>query len=484
LDQADDVSIQEYTEGDRLIFSSIQEFQELMGEIDPETLKGNTPKLLQKKAKFPSFISLAEMESDDLLELGANYRISNTDSDMVLDSISNLVPDITLRHFLNDKLEIEIEDYVYKVAPYGTFYTHKSSYDKLDDVISRFGEDHDSNFRVEGSIVNIEGGEDVYFIDTFGEDLGLQSTTNAALVDNKIYQANDFLGVAPYLYALPKSDYDSFVTYNYGAKTVIGKLIQGIAGGNTSFEQNYTSKYRFWVKLYDFNYGFYRSVGLHSKMQKKGWTGIWAMQSEVKAEKMVLGWDGLLLDLKIPYVMPIGYSGFPSKGVSEEILNFTSFSLPTGNITDVRVPFLGVQSFSYNDLEKMLKKVLKVTYASLTKEIWKEAESSLASASLEVKQSNVKSYRKVFPDEVKLALTRHEITANNVNELSFVIDRYYGITYKATGTGNFSSFSKNVMEPTLSSVKKMYEIDGASVYGASVFLGQMKGIRIIKEINE
>ncbi len=27
LDQADDVTIQEYTEGDRLIFSSIQEFQ-------------------------------------------------------------------------------------------------------------------------------------------------------------------------------------------------------------------------------------------------------------------------------------------------------------------------------------------------------------------------------------------------------------------------------------------------------------------------
>ncbi len=132
----------------------------------------------------------------------------------------------------------------------------------------------------------------------------------------------------------------------------------------------------------------------------------------------------------------------------------------------------------------MLKKVLKVTYSSLTEEIWKEAESSLASASLEVKQSNVKSYRKVFPDEVKLALTRHEITANNVNELSFVIDRYYGITYKSTGTGNFTSFSKNVMEPTLSSVKKMYEIDGASVYGASVFLGEMKGIRIIKEINE
>lgn len=222
---------------------------------------------------------------------------------------------------------------------------------------------------------------------------------------------------------------------------------------------------------------------MNAKLQKKGWTGIWALNDNVKAEKLILGWDGLLLNLKIPYAMPIGYPSFPTKGVSQEILNFTNFSLPTGNVTDVRIPFLGVQSISYDDLEKMLKKILKKTYSEITKEIWKEAEKSLATASYEIKQENVKSYRKVFPDEIKLALTRHEISANNANELSFVIDRSYGLTFKTTN-GSFDSFSKNVLEPTLSSTKKMYDIDAASVYGASVFQYQLKGIRIIKELNE
>jgi len=119
-----------------------------------------------------------------------------------------------------------------------------------------------------------------------------------------------------------------------------------------------------------------------------------------------------------------------------------------------------------------------------TTEIWTEAETSLASASYQVKQENVKSYRKVFPDEIKLALSRHEISGNNINELSFVIDRFAGLVYKSSGDGSFTSFSKNVVEPTLSTAKKMYEIEAASVYGASVFLGELKGVRVIKEIND
>lgn len=94
------------------------------------------------------------------------------------------------------------------------------------------------------------------------------------------------------------------------------------------------------------------------------------------------------------------------------------------------------------------------------------------------------SIGELIPDEIKLALSRHEISGNNINELSFVIDRFAGLTYKSSGTGSFTGFSKNVVEPTLSTTKKMYEIEAASVYGASVFLGQLKGIRIIKELND
>lgn len=469
---------------DRLEFSTLEEFKDLISSVDPQNLSQTNQSWIEKRNNFPNFSPLSEVKESGVNLAGGNHRAFSEEAGTLLDSISELVPDMSLRLFLNQNMEIEIEEIVYKITSFGTFYTHKSNYENLEKVISEFDKVSNKNLRVtQESSTPVELGEDVYFLDTYGDEFDIQSTTTP-VIDNKIYQANDYVSVAPYSYALPTNNYEQFTTYNYGAETVVGKIIEGIAGGNTAFEQNYTSKFRLRVKLYDFNYGFYRSVGLNAKLQKKGWTGIWALQSEVKAEKMVLGWDGLLLNLKIPYVMPAGYTSFPSKGVSQEILNFTNFSLPTGNITDVTIPFLGTQSISYNNLEKMLKKTLKVSYATLTKELWKEAESSLSSASYEIKQEDVKSFRKVFPDEVKLALTRHEISGTNINELSFVIDRYYGITFKSSGTGNYTSFSKNVMEPTLSNVKKVYDIDAASVYGATVFLGELKGIRIIKELND
>lgn len=473
------------SESKRLIFNSFSEFENLISKVNQKDLHSFPQELEEKIKLFPKFSSLDQSFSKNPQVLSSNLRAINLSSDYLLDSISELVPDMSLRLFLNENMEIEVDSKIFKVTPYGTFYTKSENYERMLYVIEEYGKIFNKNGRLsgDGSLSEIDGAGDIYFIDTFGDEQPNQ-TTSIPVTDNAIYQANDFMAMAPYLYALPKEDYQKFVDYSYGAKTWVGQLIEGIAGGNTDFEQNYNSTYRLRVKLYDFSYGFYRSVGLNSKLQKKGWTGIWALSNDVKAEKLVLGWDGLLLNIKVPYAMPIGYASFPTKGVSQEILNFTNFSLPTGNITDVRVPFLGVQSFSYNDLEKMLKKVLKVSYSKLTKEIWTEAETSFATASYEVKQETVKSYRKVFPDEIKLALSRHEISGNNINELSFVIDRYAGLTYKSTGTGNFSSFSKNVIEPTLSSSKKMYDIDAASVYGASVFLGQLKGIRIIKELND
>ena len=481
----DQLDIVSKTSGsERLVFSSFGEFENLISKVNQENISSFSPEIEEKLKSFPNFSSLTQSIARNPELLSKNFRVNSFESDYLVDSTSEIVPDMSLRLFLNEEMEIEIENQIFKVTPYGTFYSKSSNYERMLSVINEFGKINQKNLRTtDGSLTGIEGGEDIYYVDTFGDGSNTQTTT-IPITDNTIYQANDFMAMAPYIYALPKADYQKFVDYSYGAKTWVGQLIEGAFGGNTDFEQNYNSTFRLRVKLYDFNYFFYRSLGLNAKLQKKGWTGIWALSNDVKAEKLVLGWDGLLLNIKIPYAMPIGYAGFPTKGVSQEILNFTNFSLPTGNITDVRVPFLGVQSFSYNDLEKMLKKILKVSYSKLTKEIWTEAETSLASASYQVKQENVKSYRKVFPDEIKLALSRHEISGNNINELSFVIDRFAGLVYKSSGDGSFTSFSKNVVEPTLSTAKKMYEIEAASVYGASVFLGELKGVRVIKEIND
>ncbi|GMQ29960.1 hypothetical protein [Algoriphagus confluentis] len=469
---------------DRLIFESKAEFEDLISRVNHENIHSGGQDFQVKKKEFPNFLSLSQALENNLDQLSPNFR--SIPAETLVDSISELVPDMSLRLFLNDKMEIELEKTIFKVTPFGTFYTRNDNYENLLKVVSHFEKESKQNARVSsGTLAGIEGGDDVYFEDTFGGGSS-QTTTTPVPSENIIYQANDFLVLAPQpQYALPKGDYQKFTNYNYGAKTAVGKIFESAFGGNSDFTQNYNTTFRLRVKLYDFNYFFYRTVGLNAKLQKKGWTGIWALTNNVKAEKLVLGWDGLLLNIKVPYSMPIGYQNFPSKKVSQEILKFTNFDLPSGNLTSVRIPFLGVQPISYSTLEKMLKKILKASYSKITKEIWTEAEQYFVSASYEIKQEHVKTYRVVFPDEIKMAISRHEISGQNINELSFVIDRFYGITYKSSnGIGTFDSFSKDVIEPTLSSAKKMYDIEAASVYGASVFLGELKGIRITKELND
>ncbi|TVP53274.1 MAG: hypothetical protein EA341_01240 [Mongoliibacter sp.] len=218
-------------------------------------------------------------------------------------------------------------------------------------------------------------------------------------------------------------------------------------------------------------------------MQKRGWTGIWARHSDANATKLVLGWDLLYLNVKIPFAMPINYTSFPSKIVGKELLKFSNYSLSTAGVTDASIPFLNISQDNYNDLEKRMNKMVSTGLGKLAELVWKETESFLASASLDVKNEKVKSYRKIFPDKIKVMLSKAEDERLNSNNMNFVIDRYFQITYNATGNAQFNSLYQNILGPTFKTSKKLYEIEGASVYGAAVFGGQTKGIRIIKEID-
>jgi hypothetical protein len=217
-------------------------------------------------------------------------------------------------------------------------------------------------------------------------------------------------------------------------------------------------------------------------MQKRGWTGLWARHNDSRAEKLVLGWDVLYFNIKIPYAMPVNYTSFPSKKVGKEILKFSNFSLTTANITDVSIPFLNISKPNYNELEKQMDKIIASSLGKLTELVWKEAEKSLSPASYEVKQEEIKTYRKIFPDKIKFMISRVETQGTNSNNISFVIDRHFQVNYNSTGNAQYNSWHQNILSPTLQSSKKMYEIEGASVFGAAIFNGQTKGIRIIKEL--
>lgn len=468
----------------RLIFNSRAEFSLVMEDV-LNSEKDQSTLFRQKLSKTPNFKSIQRLleNPDSRLEKVISGRLFTEDLNEMADSISDLIPDIQFREFWNDNLEIEINDTIYKITPHGTFFSGKDNYNRLVAAIEKYNPNipPNPNGRIESNeprLAEIES--DIFLYDSFGNEV---LSTNQLTFNNSntMYQPNYVSPIYPY--ALPLADYDKFTVYNYGAKTDIGKIIEGIFGGNTSFDQQYNSNYRLRVKLYAFDYLFYKSIGLNAKVQKKGWTGIWATHNDSKAEKLILGWDNILFNMNIPYAMPIAYQSFPAKGVGKELMKFVNFELPTGTLTDVTIPFFKKEPITYSDLEKSLSGLIKSSFSTITKNVWNEAEQYFANSSYEIKKEEVKAWRKVFPDKFKVMLSRKEAVLTNANEIHLVIDRHFSISYKQTGIDQ--NYAEKVLKPTFDeSKKKLYEIDGASIYGAAIFKGQLKGIRIIKELND
>ncbi|MGY6744797.1 MAG: hypothetical protein ACXIUQ_18830 [Cecembia sp.] len=457
---------------------------------------------LNKYAIVPDkFISLnKKIEREEIrfdVDNAHNFRTTTLDDFLNInpDSISELVPDTKLRNFLNEKLEIQIGGKFYKITPFGTFFTQKENIKNLKEFIDNLYDDENPYLKLpefdRTDIIEIEN--NIFFFPTFhgeSEDIHyenvskLNPTSNASVNVDKVYQYTDYGPTPiPYPYLLPLADYETFPVHKYGANTAVGKLFEGIgAGTNNSYKQYWTSSFRLKVKLYAFNYIFYKSVGLNAKMQKKGWTGLWAKQNNVKADKLVVGWDTMIFTIQHQYSLPLNYQTLPFKGVAKEILKFTNFDIVVGSVTDLRIPFLNLSPSNYDSLEKALKKITEKKLTDLTKDIWKEAEETFAASSSAIKNERYKAYRKVFPDETKVVIGRWEGSQNNSNEISLVIDRSFGVTWSWT-SGVDPNFFNQVLTPTVMKNKIAYKIDAASVFGAANFLYETKGIRIIKEMN-
>lgn len=116
--------------------------------------------------------------------------------------------------------------------------------------------------------------------------------------------------------ALPASLYCSFPTYAYGAKTVVGGLLQGVFGVNSDRTENFNSDHRVKVKLYNFNYRVYSSIGLKVKFQKRGWAGFWDKRD---CEKLVVGWDAMIFETPQVYSAPLPYTmtSFPGAKIGQ-----------------------------------------------------------------------------------------------------------------------------------------------------------------------
>ncbi|SIS80466.1 hypothetical protein [Belliella pelovolcani] len=482
----------------RLKFNSYDSFTNAISEIGQNS-NANSKSIIEKYAEKPEYFnslkSLIDSESFERIKFRTN---SENNENLNPELYSEMVPDLVFAELLNENLEIEVENVIFKITPFGTFFSRTENYGNLIKIVDDFKisklEDlrntKNTNARMDFQEPSLYEDaylleDDVYLFDTYYDydfdDEIIFNVPNVS-ISSEFYQLNNFCGVcAPVVsWALPDSEYNKFQEYSFGRKTDVGKLMEGIVGNNKGFTLNFSDNYRLKAKLYAFNYWLYQSVGVKGKMQKRGWTGFWAKHKDSRADKLVVGWDVMLFNINHPISLDLRYTQLPSKKIAKEILKFSNFDMAVASLSDARLVLGNVQLIDYNDLEKALNGTVKLSLAKLTEKVWKEAEKSFATASYEITQERIKTYRKIFPNKTKMMLSRFEAVLNNSNEINLNIDRQFRVSYNnQSGDG----FYENLIIPTLGQ-KKMYDIEGASVYAAAQFRNQIKGIRITKEIND
>lgn len=325
-------------------FHKAQNKEEVFDEIihaysENKSLTGFTSLQLLKK----------ELDSDNSdKKANGSLRLSSYNT-LNSDSLDALVPDPAFASVLNENLEIQVGRNLYKVTPYGTFYTNIENQEKLVRIIEK-GYSTDNEELISENLYKIESNEEIYRYDTYvaisripheiipeddyspaGSSSGSNSTS---------YTCNDYyqpMSYTNYPYNLPKDEYCKFKTYSYGSKTIVGGWLESLFGTNSAIKENFDSKNRIKVKLYNFNYVVYSSIGLKVKFQRKGWTGIWDKKD---CDQLVIGWDAITFETPNVFTKPTGMPEFPAKAISKEILKFANFDIPVKSVTDFDIFFI------------------------------------------------------------------------------------------------------------------------------------------------
>lgn len=237
-----------------------------------------------------------------------HLRSNNTQEVDVIE-LSDLVPDPDMAALINSNGEIIINDTLYVITPYGTFFSGKDNQKEIYAAIS--DKSNHYSFKIKGDLYRIGN---VYRFDTFKEiDVSYTDSIAAEKEDlGSIARATSKEIPTPNINLFPKAK---------GSKhTFVGKILQGLGQRKSlvsTFPSN--SKRRLNCATFDYNYYFRQSIGVTAKIQHKMWYGAWAKVVSWDKGGIRIGFKDVII--KIPYPDGSSYNELYSKVFSSHGFN-------------------------------------------------------------------------------------------------------------------------------------------------------------------
>lgn len=321
---------------DMLQFGTKTELEQKLDEIRKNQVSKNIRTVAGKKIKsyFDLHTQLVRSESKEK-ELLANSIIT-PDGDSY-----NLVPDKAVASLLNTKLEIEVEDKIYRITRFGTFIIEPSKYSEANHLIDslvysnarltkkrKFSFEKDTDKQ---DFYKVAPG--IFRLDTYKNlETGFIKEVKGSKKSSfeKNFLSNQLIGISIPPQDILITDYTNDKIFNY-----------------------WNSKKRMRANWAEYNWSFALALSVEVTTQKKGWTGIWR---ELDAWETQIVNNGVVMDRVPNYSSPQAYDipahyavGEPYYFIAPNILNFTT--PPNANAVGIkRIDGRVEYTFSYNSV--------------------------------------------------------------------------------------------------------------------------------------
>lgn len=290
------------TQIDRLSFNSFESFHQVMNSIKAERIERGS---ISPRIGLMSKSSTVDYLNDPILKYDMrDFRPTRGSEDNTIYELvgyEDLVPDEDLASLLNARGEIEIEGKVYKISETGTYCFDSSMEEEFYESYAEFEESEGElvdtlTYLLADGVIRYatfyNDESETYYADDYYDEEDDDSDDSD---DDSKEDLEDSIQVvntrAPVIVStLQNVDYFKYPRYCSDAKTVVGKLFQSLFGRNKAFNYKFTNKKRMSSKFFYYDYLFWSSIGITTKMQKKTFLS-W---KQTNAEEIYAGWGDII----------------------------------------------------------------------------------------------------------------------------------------------------------------------------------------------